>query len=230
MEIKRPTKHEILKMQICYEFNSILSVLYDPSFCCILLWRLTVASVVLALFVYLWLCKRSVVFVWTVLACWVSFLHLCFFFRACLNEGVFIIPVWKCVCVWLVNGLWLEVCVYHWCLPRGAAGAHHMPAGHCSTAASISIEVPAHVQTAVLLVHIKSPAHSRSLRWSCCFQPACSPPHRAMLGSDSGLQGVDHDLKEMPRNLSLVFWQMKGRVVLKLSPLRSSSSSRTCPP
>lgn len=46
MEIKQATEHEILKMQICNEFNSILCVLYDPSFCCELLWRLTAASVV----------------------------------------------------------------------------------------------------------------------------------------------------------------------------------------
>lgn len=57
---------------------------------------------------------------------------------------------------------------------------HHMPAGHCSTAASVSTEVLAHVQTAVLLVHIKSPAHTGSRRGSCSSsrscQPTCSAP------------------------------------------------------
>ena len=48
MEIKQATEHEILKMQIRNEFNSILCVLYDPGFCYELLWRLTVASVVSA--------------------------------------------------------------------------------------------------------------------------------------------------------------------------------------
>lgn len=48
MEIKQATEHEILKMQICNEFNSILCVLYDPGFCCALLWSLTAASVVSA--------------------------------------------------------------------------------------------------------------------------------------------------------------------------------------
>lgn len=54
MEIKRATEHEILKMQICNEFNSILCVPYDPGFCCESLPRLTAARLVSAWFVHVW--------------------------------------------------------------------------------------------------------------------------------------------------------------------------------
>lgn len=37
MEIKQATEHEILKMQIRNELNSILCALYDPCLCCELL-------------------------------------------------------------------------------------------------------------------------------------------------------------------------------------------------
>lgn len=54
MEIKRATEHEILKMQICNEFSSILCVPYDPGFCCESRRRLTAVRLVSAWFVHVW--------------------------------------------------------------------------------------------------------------------------------------------------------------------------------
>lgn len=122
MEIKQATEHEILNTQICNEFSSILCVLYDSSFCCELL-RMLTASFFSAWFVYMCDCVREAWRAFVLPACRDVFLCLRSPVCACVNGVVFISSLWKCMC--LVNCLWLRfACVCHWCLQRGAAGAH----------------------------------------------------------------------------------------------------------
>lgn len=134
----------------------------------------------------------------------------------------------NCLCLCLCVCVRASVCVCHWCLPRGAAGAHHTPAGHCSSAASVSTEVPAHVQTAVLLVHINSPIHTGVPEGRRCFADlTCSAPSWTVLcfmrGASSGLWGVGSwSNRNACHLISLVLCQMKGKAEDGLSALSVS--------
>lgn len=132
-------------------------------------------------------------------ACMLTLFCICSLFSACLNEAVFVIFSWTRACV--------RVCVCAWLTARVFVSLMFTEGGswHASNACRalqhsglhLSTEVSAHVQTAVLLVHIKSPVQTgpRGQLLQTYLLPASVELFIHMLRSDWRLLDVKHDLK-----------------------------------